>query len=698
MLHAALILAGCVLFYKLILQKETFYEVNRFVLLGCMVLSFVLPFLPVPRAWSFRKAEASLPVINTSTPGTYSNAFALPGQPGETGRNNELLNEASAVSRSKIKTWIVYLYWFGVVAFGINFLLQAIALLYQAYSNPVIRDGRIRIIEVSGNKAPCSFGNNIFINPEKYEWETYNQILLHEKVHVCQGHSLDILLAELVLIFQWFNPFAWLYRKEVEKNLEFGTDARLLEKAGIEKESYQINLLKVSAPHLPLSLTTNYNQSLLKTRFIMMNAKKSNVHTTWKYFFLLPLLVLLVCLLNEPVAMSQSRDTATIVRKEGSSRSNRTAMEYEGSWFATIKNDNVSIQFKSDEDEHSFNTSSFSLKDLPALPREAQGEFSLRREAGTMLFRGKFEGDQGMGRYQFTPDESYVSHMRNQNIGNLEKHDMLAFFFIDIKKSYLQMLKDIGYKNIQKNDLIPLAALKVDAPFIKAWRENGFKDVTPHELITLKSLRIDADYVSEIRSAGYKDVSLNQLVTFKAQGIDGKYITDLKRAKTKAGKQSKETTPEEVVAVKALNIDPDYIKSFEEVGYKDLPNQQLVAMKSLKIDPEFVKLFHSAGYKDIPVSRLIALKSQNITPEYIKAFHEIGYKNVDLNQLIALKSQNITPAFIKTFTDLGYTNIDLNDVIALKSTGVSSEYISAMKAKGFDFKDVSKYIQLKSLE
>src|SRR5688572_5198754 len=115
-------------------------------------------------------------------------------------------------------------YWLGVGIFLVNFLVQIIVLLYRAYSRPVIKDGKFRIVELSGDKAPCSFGNNIFINPEKYDWDTYNQILQHEKVHIRQGHTMDILIAELVLIFQWFNPFAWLYRREVESNLEFLTD------------------------------------------------------------------------------------------------------------------------------------------------------------------------------------------------------------------------------------------------------------------------------------------------------------------------------------------------------------------------------------------------------------------------------------------------------------------------------------------
>lgn len=56
-INAGLILAGCLAFYKLLLQKETFYKLNRYVLVICIVTSFSLPLLPVPQQWSFRKAE-----------------------------------------------------------------------------------------------------------------------------------------------------------------------------------------------------------------------------------------------------------------------------------------------------------------------------------------------------------------------------------------------------------------------------------------------------------------------------------------------------------------------------------------------------------------------------------------------------------------------------------------------------------------
>jgi len=116
-------------------------------------------------------------------------------------------------------TWLFGLYWFGVIVFGASFFFQIVLLTWRAYRNPVIIDGKYRIVEVSGDKAPCSFGNNIFINPEKYEWETYNQILLHEKIHIRQKHTMDILISELVLGLSMVNPFAWTYRREIEATL-----------------------------------------------------------------------------------------------------------------------------------------------------------------------------------------------------------------------------------------------------------------------------------------------------------------------------------------------------------------------------------------------------------------------------------------------------------------------------------------------
>lgn len=705
-LHVALLISICLLFYKIFLQRETFYRLNRVVLLICMALSFVLPLITIPQAWTLRNApeqvvvnapasqqidytKVKLPVIQPPQKDvvTKQQPVTQPATPVKT--------EAPAASKwsdylpTAIK-WMFYLYWAGVAAFGLNLLLQVIVLLYRAYSNPVIRDGKFRIIEVTGDKAPCSFGNNIFINPEKYDWDTYNQILLHEKVHIQQGHSLDILLAELVIVFQWFNPFAWLYRGELENNLEFLTDEAVLD-CDVEKESYQMSLLKVSAPHLALSVTTNYNQSLLKKRIVMMNAKKSNIHTMWKYFILAPLMAGLACALNQTVAYSQTVKSKTSAHQKINTHHERR-LGTEGTWFATIKGEKVRMEFRSDEDDHNWsNNDNFLVNEFSSLPKDTKADFTVKRDAGTVLFNGKFDGDQGYGHYKFTADKSFDEYLRNEGIGDMNNadDDDFAFFIINITKQYVAMLKANGYGHINKNELISMAALKVDEPFIKFWKQEGYEHLSSNELVSAKALGVTKEYVHEIREAGYKDIDFNQLISFKAQGIDAKYIAGLKKSKINLNKEEKQSNgnelprPEDVSSFKAMHIDSSYIHGLENAGYRDVPYNELTSMKAVGVTPEYVKSLADIGYKNVPANELVSLKSLGVSPEYVRSLQEVGYKNLSPNELTSAKALGITAEYAKNFEAMGFKNPSINELSSAKSLGINAAYIKSFADIGY---------------
>jgi hypothetical protein len=651
--------------------------------------------------------------------------------------NNLAQTSSAKFSFAQLTTWLFWIYWFGVIVFAASFVFQLVLLLWRAYRNPVIIDGPYRIVEVSGDKAPCSFGNNIFINPEKYEWETYNQILLHEKIHIRQKHTIDIIIAELLLIFQWFNPFAWIYRREIESNLEFLTDDQLMQQKKIDKQRYQLSLVQVSAPHFPLSLTTNYNQSILKKRIAMMNTKRSNLHTAWKYFFLLPVFAFLACVLNEPMAYGQSSEKNkenAKNEKENEKNLRNHGMETEGYWFAVIKDDKVNIRFsdeKMDDEKsgHSFSGDTFKLSELGNIPKGASGTFAIIREAGKMEMTGKFEGNTGMGTYKFIADKAYVDYMNKELKETLDEDDQMAFFFINIKKEFLTMLRSEGYKDVTKDDLIPVAALGIDKAYITSIRNAGFKEVSLENLVPLKALGIDEKYITEIRSAGYKDISSDQLVSFKAQGIDKKYIESVRDMKGEKGdKGSKDDDDaEDIVSFKAMNITAEYINSFKAVGYNNIPKEELVSFKALGVTPEYIKSWQDAGFKNLDAEDFTGMKAQNVTPEFMKSFTDMGYKNVkpedlvafralgitpdyiksfeaagykmmDLDNVTGLKAQGITPEFIKSFESVGFKNIDLDEIVSVKATGVTPEYIKEMRSKGFNYDKLQKYVTLKSID
>jgi hypothetical protein len=786
-LHVTVIITACFLFYKLFLQKETFFRLNRWTLLACVVISFTLPLLPVPQQWSWRAgadspmnllAGVSTPsLVNTPAPASANTPITPVPAAGNTliaPSASPLVNIASKapaklsagpsasssvnVPASAPVSLTIIFYWiylFGVIVFGANFLLQVITLLYRAYARPVVRDGRFRIVETTGDRAPCSFGNNIFINPSQYDWDTYNQILLHEKIHASGRHTIDLLLAEILVAGQWFNPFAWLYRKEVENNLEFLTDESVLQYHEVERSAYQLSLLKVAAPNVPFSITTNYNQSLLKRRIIMMNSKKSSLHTIWKYFFLLPLLTCLVCALNKPAVFGQSTAAGQSTARGQGKTSDRlvasgattapgqpTIAGYplpadtlgrpdrkEGSWFATSKDDKLYFEFKGEKDEHTWSNNTCILKsEFTSLPGTGKVTFRLVREAGTIFFTGQFDGEQGYGHYSFKPDENYVHRIGQKGITELTDDDLLAFFMINLKNDYVDMLQHNGFPHIGKNNLIAMSAMGIDQSYIQSWREMGYADISENDLIAAKSMGIDKTYIGELRTAGYQHLNMDQLIAFKSQGIDGRYINQLSQAQIRPVAPNTVTTQQ--AQISKITEVPDYYPhttvspdgtvttsqraQISKITRDDATSDEsisadrrvitaepfsagdIVAFKALNIDSAYIASLRAAGYDHLTMNDLISLHSLNIDAAYIKSFQAVGYKDIPAQQLPALKSLGITPEYVKGFRDIGYTDIPLDQLPALKSIGVTPAYVNEMKGKGFVSNDLNKYIQLKN--
>ncbi len=329
LLKASLVTALLYGFYKLMLEKESFFSANRYYLIGCLLVAYVLPSVVVPKMMENQgyldgllhstmetKVLAETPLIEKSlvTLSDESDTMEEIIPSSEKGLEDEhstkstvdtgiLETQQSSDKTSKgLSYWIFWIYIFGVVVLSINFLSQITCILWKvSKSQDQIQDDGVVIINLKGEIEPCSFFKFIFINPSLYDFETYEQIIAHEKIHIHKRHCLDLLFSELAVIILWFNPFVWLFRKEVEKNIEYQTDDLLINNNSEEKQNYQLNLVKIACTTSPLAITTNYNQSLIKQRILRMNAKKSNKFNYWKYAFSMPLIFAMLLVLNQPL-------------------------------------------------------------------------------------------------------------------------------------------------------------------------------------------------------------------------------------------------------------------------------------------------------------------------------------------------------------------------------------------------------------
>ncbi len=311
---ASIVILVLLAFYKLFLERESFFAVNRIYLMTSIFLTFSLPFIALPKL-TVHQGIVSTWLEGTNTEiQTQANSEPVEFETKSTGsRNSVTLDKNNFIEPStsedySIDFWLSLIYIFGVLILSAHLIFQIVGIfLTVRKTDDRVEDSECILLNVHDDCGPRSFFKYIFINPKKYNLETFEQILEHEKIHVNRMHSLDLMLSEIAIIVLWFNPLVWLFRKEVEKNIEYQTDALLLESSVVEPQNYQMNLLEIGVERKPLTIVSNYNQSLIKKRIVMMNKKKSNGHSYWKYAFIAPTLFVTLLVLNQPLSI-QAQD------------------------------------------------------------------------------------------------------------------------------------------------------------------------------------------------------------------------------------------------------------------------------------------------------------------------------------------------------------------------------------------------------
>ena len=282
MLYLLQVNVGLILFYalyKLVCTRDTFFRSRRFILIVSLVLPFILPFIDVREWLESRDRMIMLTHFDYSA---VLPEIVVGSEVAETGSRVFVLSE-----------WIGYLYLAGVVVLLVRLVVQAFSLYRLIVRMPEKEINGVRVKCLNDPSGPFSFFGWIFMNPAAVKEDEISEILTHEMAHVKQHHSVDVLLAEMVSICCWMNPFAWLLKREVRLNLEFLADRKVME-AGFATKSYQYHLLGLAYNH-KYGLSNNFNFSHLKQRIIMMNKKKSNGAGHIKYaLFVLPAFALLV--------------------------------------------------------------------------------------------------------------------------------------------------------------------------------------------------------------------------------------------------------------------------------------------------------------------------------------------------------------------------------------------------------------------
>lgn len=266
--------------YTLLLRKEDFFRFNRLTLLGILALSVGLPLCnipalsadnqPVVHAAQLQMIEIGIPIM-------------------------QMADETDGPSHTSSPTWFQVaslIFLLGMMTVLCLRLIQMGKMGSEIRKGSLwhsVEDG-VDIHCHAGAVAPYSWLHHIVISLEDYE-KNGHEIILHEKGHIHNLHSFDILLLTLVEMLQWWNPLVYMLGMSLRDVHEYEADDYVLHQ-GVSLRDYQNLLIRKAVGASSYTFANNFNHSLTKKRITMMCKKKSNPWMRSKALYAVPMVAI----------------------------------------------------------------------------------------------------------------------------------------------------------------------------------------------------------------------------------------------------------------------------------------------------------------------------------------------------------------------------------------------------------------------
>ncbi|WP_108821675.1 M56 family metallopeptidase [Dysgonomonas sp. Marseille-P4361] len=294
---------------KAFLSRETFFSFNRWVLLLGVGVCLLLPLLKVTVSEKLAALLPSALVEKYFAEEAQEEAIADSYAYSET-ITTEYMADVAETSLVDISLSQVLLIIYLVGLFVNLFLLgrSAYLMFRLIRTNPKQDYKGYKLVLVKDRIVPFSWGQYIVISVSDFK-DNPDEILTHEIAHIAHRHSLDIIFMECVLLLQWFNPAAWLLKRELKDMHEYQADMSVLE-SGIDTTKYQLLLVKKAVGASSYTLANSFNHSKIKKRITMMLKEKSSKWARLKLLLLLPLGALTVFAFARPEANELASSSA----------------------------------------------------------------------------------------------------------------------------------------------------------------------------------------------------------------------------------------------------------------------------------------------------------------------------------------------------------------------------------------------------
>ena len=280
--------------YAATLRRSNLFRLRRFYLIGTLIVAMIIPFVSIetkaPQAARVSAyvqqiqtpEKAAVPQIEVQVASTEPMPTVTPSP-----------TEPVAVSSSwNWKDALLAVYLVGC-AFAFIFLIVKLIKTASYYRRSSISNElstwkmRVRVLAEPDGNLPFSFLRSVFVNPDVFTDSELRQVLAHERAHIRQRHTFDLLFLEVLKVLQWFNPVIYLCAKELSCVHEYLADEQVLAQ-GAPKRDYLELLYKQLCVGKFMPVGNSFRHLLTKKRILMMSQPIKRRVSAWWLLALIP--------------------------------------------------------------------------------------------------------------------------------------------------------------------------------------------------------------------------------------------------------------------------------------------------------------------------------------------------------------------------------------------------------------------------
>ena len=280
--------------YAATLRRSNLLRLRRYYLVGTLMVAMVIPFVSI---------ETKVP--QATRVGSYMQHFQIldeaPAlQIGDTDASPVPIQTETKIEKQTAPaswTWKDLLVKGYLIGCTITFILLIIKLVrtFRYYRCSSLSESlstwemRVRVLTEPDGNIPFSFLRSVFVNPEVFTNSELQQVLSHERAHIRQHHTADLLLLEAIKVLQWFNPLIYLYLRELKSVHEYLADEEVLAQGAVKRDYLEL-LYKQLCMGKFAPVGNSFRHFLTKKRIQMMNQRVKNKVSAWWLLLLIPIM------------------------------------------------------------------------------------------------------------------------------------------------------------------------------------------------------------------------------------------------------------------------------------------------------------------------------------------------------------------------------------------------------------------------